>query len=329
MLFVPLPLFATFVLGFVLIRLMTLRDMSLRPHQLFGLVVGLYATQSLLLSLRWGYEMAGAAPLIALLAPCLPVFAYLAYLSLSDPLTWKRLWPMGIIGLNWLAYFLEPRLADPLILLTYIGFGILLLRLAWGGSDRLPLTRISGADAVLNAMRLTGAALVASGMTDIYLIYDFVFHAGQNIGVIVTFVQTAFVLMIGLSAARGQSVVEEPPIENPQASQEDSEVIARLTVLFETEMLYRDEDLSLRRLSRRLGLPDRSVSQAVNRLRDMNLSQFVNDFRVRDACHLLVDTDKSVLEISLIVGFATKSNFNREFARVTGQTPSSWRTEKA
>jgi AraC-like DNA-binding protein len=101
--------------------------------------------------------------------------------------------------------------------------------------------------------------------------------------------------------------------------------VARLTQLFEGEGLHKDEDLSLRRLSRRIGLPDRAVSQAINRTRDMNLSQFVNDFRIQDACRLLQETQMNVLEISLAAGFATKSNFNREFTRVTGQTPSGWR----
>jgi hypothetical protein len=80
MLFVPLPLFATFALCLVLIRLCVTRDMTRTAHRLFALVVALYAVQSLLLCLRWGYQIEAVAPLIAMLAPCLPVFAYLAYL---------------------------------------------------------------------------------------------------------------------------------------------------------------------------------------------------------------------------------------------------------
>lgn len=332
MLFVPLPLFATFALCFVLVRLCVTRDMTLNAHRLFALVVALYAVQSLLLCLRWGYKIQAVAPLIAMLAPSLPVFAYLAYLSLTETLSRRNLWPLGVIAGNWLVLLAQPTMVDPPILLTYLGFGILLLRLAWGGSDMLPLSRISDAPAALLALRLTGAALVASSVTDVYLIYDFVQNSGRHIGLVVTFVQTTFVLAIGLSAALGQSAVadtaqKEMPQQTPPSTDEDGEIVARLTELFEREGLHRNEELSLRKLSRRLGLPDRRVSNAVNRIRGVNLSQFVNDFRVDEARKLLAETEKTVLEVSLDAGFATKSNFNREFSRVTGQTPSGWRKQ--
>jgi AraC-like DNA-binding protein len=57
----------------------------------------------------------------------------------------------------------------------------------------------------------------------------------------------------------------------------------------------------------------------------VNLSQYVNEYRIRDACTLLRDSDQSILQVALAVGFASKSNFNREFQRVTGQAPSVWR----
>lgn len=334
MLFVPLPLFATFILLWILIRLIITKDMSVRAHQLFGLVLGLYALQSFLLCLRWGYGLTSVAPWIAMLAPFLPALAYLAYVSFSSELTRKNLWPLAVIAMNWAAYAVQPALTDTLILLTYIGFGVLLLALTRGGSDGLPLTRFSSANAALNAMRLTGAALLASGLTDIYLIYGFVQNDGQNAAVIVTFVQSAFIMAIGVGAALGQSAVTDAPSPTAQKqdlaiTQEDSEIVSRLSAILQNEKLYRDEDLNLRRLSRKLGLPDRSVSQAVNRIRDMNLSQFVNEFRVQDACQLLRSTDKTILEISLTAGFATRSNFNREFTRITGQTPSGWRAKGA
>ncbi len=330
MLFVPLPLFATFALVLVLVRLCLTRDMRRLAHRLFALVVALYAVQSLLLSLRWGYEIDAASRWIALLAPCLPVFAYLAYLSLAETLSLQNMWGLGAIAVNWVIWLVEPTAVDVPILLTYLGFGMLLLRRAWGGSDALPLSRISDATDTLRAMRLTGAALIASSFTDAYLIYDFVQNEGRHVGLVVTFVQTAFVLAIGLSAALGQTAAVDTPEEemlpqSPEPTEEEGDIVARLTALFERDGLHRNEELSLRKLSRRLGLPDRRVSNAVNRIRGVNLSQFVNDFRVSEAQKLLAETDKTVLEVSLAAGFATKSNFNREFSRVTGQTPTEWR----
>ena len=40
---------------------------------------------------------------------------------------------------------------------------------------------------------------------------------------------------------------------------------------------------------------------------------------------MLADPKASITETIYASGFNTKSNFNREFARVTGKTPSEWR----
>lgn len=58
----------------------------------------------------------------------------------------------------------------------------------------------------------------------------------------------------------------------------------------------------------------------------MNVPKYVNTFRIRDACRILEETDMPVTEVIFAVGFTTKSNFNREFQRVTGLNPSEWRS---
>lgn len=332
MLFVPLPLFATLFLALLLCRIFVTRDMTLRTHQLFAGLVALYAVQSLLVSLRWGYEIEGIATYLILLAPVLPAVAYLSYAALAGRLTWKRLWPLGVIALNWLAFAVLPVLPDPLILMTYLGFGFLLLRLWLKGADALVLSPINDAREIRFAICLTGAALVLSGLTDIYLIIDFIQNDGRNAGLILTFVQTAFVIVIGVCASFGRADDLPEPEEKgvtlaPEATEQDSEIVTRLESLFVEDGLHRNEDLSLRRLARRLGMPDRRVSNAINRVRGMSVSQFVNDFRIQEARTLLGTTQKTILEVSLSAGFATKSNFNREFLRVIGQTPSQWRKE--
>lgn len=333
MLFVPLTLFATLTLSVLLVRFVQSRDMRIRAHQLFAGLLGLYALQSLLISLRWGYEQQGVAFYITLLAPVLPACAYLAYRALSGRHTGRQLWPLAIIALNWVVILTEPNLTDPLILLTYLGFGGLLLGLCWKGTDHLSLSPINEAREIIFAMCLTGCALVASGLTDLYLVIDFVRNDGRNSGLVVSVVQTGFVLAIGISAIFARSTQHpdtEPDALTSAASPtpNDLDIITRLERLFTREGLHKHEDLSLRRLARKLGLSDRQVSNAINRGRNLSVSQFVNNFRIKEACTLLTTTDQSILEVSLSAGFATKSNFNREFLRVTSKTPSRWRQEE-
>ena len=81
------------------------------------------------------------------------------------------------------------------------------------------------------------------------------------------------------------------------------------------------------RLARRAGVPARRISSAVNRLRSANVSQYINGYRIAEACRLLRETDEPVTRIMFYAGFQTKSNFNREFLRVTGMSPRAWRAK--
>lgn len=55
---------------------------------------------------------------------------------------------------------------------------------------------------------------------------------------------------------------------------------------------------------------------------------YINFIRIRKAYELLLDTEKSMLEISLECGFASVQYFNRCFKQNTGCTPSAYRNTK-
>ncbi|WP_113865588.1 helix-turn-helix domain-containing protein [Brenneria salicis] len=51
----------------------------------------------------------------------------------------------------------------------------------------------------------------------------------------------------------------------------------------------------------------------------------MNGYRIDEARRLLSQTDSRITDIMLACGFQTKSNFNREFLKFTGMSPSHWR----
>ncbi|MCP5324179.1 MAG: helix-turn-helix transcriptional regulator [Rhodobacteraceae bacterium] len=328
MLLVPVTLFATAALGAVLFRLLTQRDIGATADRLFVALVALYFVQSLLVSLRWGYRIESLRLPIGLMATIIPACAFVAYRSLSGR---RAAWAFGPVAVTWAALLGWQDAVDLLIPLLYLGFGLLILVPVLRDQEAPALTPLGDARQTRRAMGVIGATLIASAATDAFILYDFVHNAGQTSGHLISIVQTGFVIIMGLAAAFGRSSSEEaaaPPRAEPSDQSDHAQVLTRIEDLFASEGLHRSEDLTLRRLSRRLGLPDRRISEAVNRLRGVNLSQFVNEHRIRDACVLLRDTDQSILQIALAVGFASKSNFNREFQRVVGQTPSGWRAGK-
>jgi len=54
---------------------------------------------------------------------------------------------------------------------------------------------------------------------------------------------------------------------------------------------------------------------------------FLNEVRIGHACKLLIDTQKTVLEISIESGFNTLANFNKQFLKLKQLTPSGFRKQ--
>jgi AraC-like DNA-binding protein len=104
--------------------------------------------------------------------------------------------------------------------------------------------------------------------------------------------------------------------------------MAALDTAMKDSQPWLDPDLTLDRLARRLRLPVRAISRAINASTGGNASRYVNGFRIRHACALM-RKGASVTEAMLASGFNTKSNFNREFRRVMDMPPTEWLDRQA
>lgn len=115
-------------------------------------------------------------------------------------------------------------------------------------------------------------------------------------------------------------------VEKPQ----DADILleAKARELLNVSQLFLDTDLTLERLARRLHVPARALSEAINQTQDMNVSQYVNGFRLVHAADMLVQTDQSVTRVLERSGFLTRSNFYREFERVYQQSPIEYRKQR-
>jgi len=93
--------------------------------------------------------------------------------------------------------------------------------------------------------------------------------------------------------------------------------------------LYKQEGgITLEQAGRILVIPARQISQAINLIYGGSFSQYLNDCRVKAAQTLLIDQDSiPITTLMLDAGFSTKSNFNKEFQRVTGISPSEYRKQ--
>ncbi len=109
------------------------------------------------------------------------------------------------------------------------------------------------------------------------------------------------------------------------AAGEGEALVAAARTLLTEQGLFRNPSLTLTRLARRVGVPDRDLSRAINAVTGVNVSQFVNQVRLEEAARLLETTEDPVARIQDQVGFLTRSNFYREFQKTYGAAPGSYR----
>jgi AraC-like DNA-binding protein len=91
------------------------------------------------------------------------------------------------------------------------------------------------------------------------------------------------------------------------------------------DRLYRNQGVTLRHLSDHTRVPENYLSQVLNEHLGRNFYEFINHWRIKDACGLLADEAFSIIEIGEEVGFNSRSTFNAAFKKETGLTPSEYR----
>jgi AraC-like DNA-binding protein len=141
---------------------------------------------------------------------------------------------------------------------------------------------------------------------------------------------TAFIFVVALVGApmllrssKGSFASPENPTDSDRA------MLTKLDVLMNDKNIYTDSNLTLARVARRLSVPVRDVSTAINRTTGENFSRYINGFRVRHAQVALRETELPITEVMFESGFVSKSSFNTEFRRITGRTPSEFRSGRA
>ena len=107
---------------------------------------------------------------------------------------------------------------------------------------------------------------------------------------------------------------------------ETDQTLQLLSEYMNTEKPYLDPELNLQKLATSLNLPEKQLSQLINKHIGKHFFDYVNEYRINEAKTLLKEqTDLTVLEIVYQIGFNSKSSFYTAFKKVTLQTPLAYR----
>ena len=334
----PIPFFVAFLLLILLARYARRGDGTPASRPVLALI-GLCALQSLLVGLRWGYDVQALQLVMPVVAATLPPLVYVSFGELSRTgsernggAPWHHALPPLLLVV--LVVFWRGAI-DLVLAAVHLGYALLLLRLARRGPDALSAAVFEGVVPVHRALQTAGVVLLASPLVDALVALDVQRSGGARAATIVGLASVLQLFLLGLAAAFAGAgrPAEEDRASAPSGpridSEEDEAVVARVDALIRAQELFRDADLNLNRLARRAGLPARRISAAINRVHGKNVSQYINGYRIAEACRLLEAGDRQVTQIMFEAGFQTKSNFNREFRRVTGMSPLEWRARES
>ena len=117
-----------------------------------------------------------------------------------------------------------------------------------------------------------------------------------------------------------------PKYSGSQLSKEQKEVLlTRILESMENKKPYLKKDFTLETFSKTLESSRSYISQIINEELNQNFSNFINEYRIKEARRMLSDPKNKNLTIetmALSVGFGSKSSFNIAFKKYTGITPS-------
>ena len=87
-------------------------------------------------------------------------------------------------------------------------------------------------------------------------------------------------------------------------------------------------DLSCREVAQLEGMGLPAFSRLFERHIKCSCVEYINHLRIYKACQLLAETNDQITAIGMEVGYDTLSTFNRNFMRLIGKTPSTFRAER-
>ncbi len=323
----PLPLLSALVLGFLLAVLLLRRDRS----GFFAALVGLCAVQAAVIAFAQHYGIAAFRSLQPITAAAIPPLAWAAFQfsAVRRPRLPRDLAHLTGPVLALAALLAMPALLDLLIPALFLGYGGWILMAAWRGADALPRMPFEAGETPGLVWKIVALSLMVSALGDI--LFAAALTGGRTgwlpwavaIWSSVSLLAVGSLVLLGsLGRSERDPVPKVAPV--PHDPEEDEALMARLDALLVSRQLYLDPELTLTRLARILHVPVKRLSAAINRSTGGNVSRHVNGYRIREACRAL-EGGANVTGAMLASGFNTRSNFNREFRRVTGRAPSAWR----
>jgi AraC-like DNA-binding protein len=316
---------ALLLLGFLLHRVLT-RE----AHPALLILIGCCAAQSALIALVQYYGITSLRVVQPLLATVIPAVVWLTFQQASAGQLRRQHLYLHAIGpvVALICLATRPEALDVLIPVLFAAYGLAIGFALLRGEDSLPNSRLENGRMTVLVWRIVAIALVASAGSDVFIAIRLASGHIEVLHWLPSLFSSITLLVLGAlslsHAIESQSNNSDAQSEySKQDRERDTAIIEKLDAYIEANRPYLDPDLTLARLGRKMRVPEKQLSSAINKSKGENVSRYINRHRILHACAVMQD-GKSVTEAMLASGFNTKSNFNREFLRVMDTNPRLW-----
>lgn len=106
-------------------------------------------------------------------------------------------------------------------------------------------------------------------------------------------------------------------------------IVEKVDKLLKEQQVYKTEGITIKNLADLIGEQEYKLRRTINgEMGYRNFNDFINRYRVEEACQILQDPNQSKLtiqEISYQLGYQSIGPFNKAFKEQTGQTPTVYR----
>lgn len=106
----------------------------------------------------------------------------------------------------------------------------------------------------------------------------------------------------------------------------DQSLVHAIQSAMDEAQLYKEPGLTIADLAGHVGVLEYKARNTINKsMQHRNFNQFLNSYRIKEACRLIRSTRYPVSRIAMDVGYSSLSAFNRAFREHMDTTPSDYR----
>lgn len=177
--------------------------------------------------------------------------------------------------------------------------------------------------------------VLSSSVIGAFGFYNFAIQLGTIANLPPVFLMSAMVIY-GQSLPINATLFDPDQPDHANSKAEESIVIAtseqqaQIEDLMLRVKIYQDPELRLEGLADSLDISPRTVSSLLNGYYQKNFYDFINFYRVKDAQQQLEDPNnksKTIQRVFEDAGFNSKTTFNTLFKKITGKTPTEYRSQ--